>query len=103
MIVRPCAIILRVLLSDSITPTHKIFHDQSPNFHGSAISLLKGLCVCLYSGSVVRLASRGEEEVTILGIDDYGYLRVRTNKTQELLSLQPDGNTFDIMKGLIAI
>ena len=49
------------------------------------------------------LASQEEEEVTILGIDDYGYLRVRTNKMQELLSLQPDGNTFDIMKGLIAI
>jgi biotin--protein ligase len=61
------------------------------------------LCVCLFnSGSVVRLASRGEEAATILGIDDYGYLQVRTNKTQELLSLQPDGNTFDIMKGLIA-
>ena len=60
------------------------------------------MSVYYYSGSVVRLASRGEEEVTILGIDDYGYLRVRTNKTQELLSLQPDGNTFDIMKGLIA-
>ena len=60
------------------------------------------VCVSLSSGSVVRLSSRDEEEVTILGIDDYGYLRVRTNKTQELLSLQPDGNTFDIMKGLIA-
>ena len=55
-----------------------------------------------FSGSVVRLASQGNEEVTILGIDDYGYLRVRTNRTKEVLSLQPDGNTFDIMKGLIA-
>ena len=50
----------------------------------------------------MRLSSHNDEEVTILGIDDYGYLRVRTNKTRELLSLHPDGNTFDIMKGLIA-
>ena len=64
--------------------------------------LCSNIFFCSSSGSVVRLASRDNEEVTILGIDDYGYLRVRTNKTQELLSLHPDGNTFDIMKGLIA-
>lgn len=57
---------------------------------------------CLFSGSVVRLASQGNEEVTILGIDVFGYLRVETNRSKEVLSLQPDGNTFDIMKGLIA-
>ena len=51
---------------------------------------------------MVRRASHGDEEVTILGIVGYGYLRVRTNRTKEVLSLQPDGNTFDIMKGLIA-
>ena len=50
----------------------------------------------------MRLASQGNEEVTILGIDSYGYLRVKTNESKEVLSLQPDGNTFDIMKGLIA-
>ena len=54
------------------------------------------------SGAVVRLASQANEEVTILGIDNYGYLRVETNRSKEVLSLQPDGNTFDIMKGLIA-
>ena len=51
---------------------------------------------------MVRLASQDDEEVTILGIDSYGYLRVESKKSREVLSLQPDGNTFDIMKGLIA-
>lgn len=46
------------------------------------------------------LASHGEEEVTVLGLDKYGYLRVRREGGGQL-SLQPDGNSFDIMKGLI--
>ena len=46
----------------------------------------------------MKLASRGHEEVVIVGIDEYGYLRVQCKNGQEL-SLQPDGNTFDIMKG----
>ena len=54
------------------------------------------------SGTTVKLASRGHEEVVIVGIDEYGYLRVQCKNGQEL-SLQPDGNTFDIMKGLIAM
>lgn len=66
------------------------------------ILILFVIHLSISSGSVVRLSSHNDEEVTILGIDDYGYLRVRTNKTRELLSLQHDGNTFDIMKGLIA-
>ena len=44
--------------------------------------------------------ARQSEPVTITGIDEYGYLRVRTT-TGDTLTVQPDGNTFDIMKGLI--
>ena len=54
------------------------------------------------SGSKVRLTSQGNKEVKIVGIDDYGYLKVIT-KEGEMQTLQPDGNTFDIMKGLIMI
>ena len=50
----------------------------------------------------MRLISQGNREVKIVGIDEYGYLKVVT-KEGETLMLQPDGNTFDIMKGLIAI
>ena len=37
-----------------------------------------------------------------MGIDEFGYLRVKCTSGEEL-SLQPDGNSFDIMKGLIAM
>ena len=56
----------------------------------------------LHSNSVVKLASRGDEEVVIVGISEYGYLQVRT-QTGELLTLQPDGNSFDIIKNLIVM
>ena len=51
---------------------------------------------------VVQLASRGNEEVTVRGIDEYGYLRVLT-KSGEELTLRPDGNSFDIMRNLIVM
>lgn len=47
-------------------------------------------------------ATEGESvSARITGIDEFGYLRVRDNHRGESLTLQPDGNTFDIMKGLI--
>ena len=66
-------------------------------FHLGWCSLELVSCI----GITVKLASRGHE-VVIVGIDEYGYLRVQCKNEQEL-SLQPDGNTFDIMKGLIAM
>lgn len=38
---------------------------------------------------------------TIIGIDDYGYLLVK-QPDQEPESVHPDGNTFDILRGLIS-
>ncbi|XP_054733910.1 biotin--protein ligase [Anastrepha obliqua] len=41
-----------------------------------------------------------KEEATVIGIDDVGYLRVRTiDGTIE--TVQPDGNSFDMLQGLI--
>ncbi len=57
----------------------------------------------LYSGSVVRLGNYGDAEAVITGIDQYGYLLVRRREDGHELSLQPDGNSFDIMRGLIAM
>lgn len=50
----------------------------------------------------MKLASRGNEEVVIIGISEYGYLQVLT-QTGEVLTLQPDGNSFDIIKNLIVL
>ncbi|OAD57207.1 Biotin--protein ligase [Eufriesea mexicana] len=57
----------------------------------------------LHSNTHVKVlsASGTSENVTILGIDDYGYLRVR-GEDRTILTVHPDGNTFDSLKGLIA-
>ena len=54
------------------------------------------------SGAVVQLASRANEEVTVKGIDKFGYLKVSTHSGEEL-TLRPDGNSFDIMNNLIVM
>lgn len=40
------------------------------------------------------------EEVKILGIDSYGFLEVQ-GQNGNIFTVQPDGNSFDIFKGLI--
>ena len=45
---------------------------------------------------------KDKEEVMIIGLDEFGFLLVKT-KSGKLLSVQPDGNTFDMLKNLIAI
>ena len=41
-------------------------------------------------------------EANVLGIDDFGYLKVQT-RDGEIISLQPDGNSFDMMTNMISI
>ncbi|VEN62869.1 unnamed protein product [Callosobruchus maculatus] len=48
----------------------------------------------------VSTASGDSEYVKIIGIDDYGYLKVRS-PNGSIASVQPDGNTFDMLRGLI--
>ena len=43
-----------------------------------------------------------DEEVIVRGLDPNGFLLVETNNG-DILSLQPDGNSFDMMQGLITI
>ncbi|XP_058116517.1 biotin--protein ligase [Anopheles ziemanni] len=38
---------------------------------------------------------------TIVGIDDYGFLVVKKQPSGETVSVHPDGNSFDMMQGLI--
>ena len=42
------------------------------------------------------------EDVTIKGLDDFGFLLAQT-KSGKSLSVQPDGNSFDMLRNLIAI
>lgn len=64
----------------------------------------------LHSNQIVTLSSHGNVRTKICGItEDYGLLiakELKPNSTNEytgaVYNLQPDGNTFDIFKGLIA-
>ncbi|XP_064549702.1 biotin--protein ligase isoform X3 [Drosophila montana] len=48
----------------------------------------------------ICLQNDQEKEATIIGIDDFGFLKVKlANGTIE--TVQPDGNSFDMLKGLI--
>ncbi|XP_053994317.1 biotin--protein ligase isoform X3 [Hylaeus volcanicus] len=56
----------------------------------------------IHYGQTVKVTSpQGvTKEAKILGIDDYGYLRVR-EEDGSISTVHPDGNTFDSLKGLI--
>ncbi|XP_065202464.1 biotin--protein ligase [Planococcus citri] len=41
------------------------------------------------------------QTATIIGLDDYGFLKVRGEKG-DIFSVHPDGNSFDMLQGLIA-
>ncbi|XP_028414623.1 biotin--protein ligase-like [Dendronephthya gigantea] len=56
----------------------------------------------LHSDAKVNLGNESGEKVTIKGLDDMGYLSV-VNTLNEVLSVQPDGNSFDMMRNLITI
>ncbi|XP_055847706.1 biotin--protein ligase isoform X2 [Episyrphus balteatus] len=42
-----------------------------------------------------------KEQATIIGIDEFGFLKIKTKKNNKVTSVQPDGNSFDMLKGLI--
>ncbi|CAH1776897.1 unnamed protein product, partial [Owenia fusiformis] len=56
----------------------------------------------LHSGVVVKVEQTGQE-ATVVGIDEHGYLSVMPHGSHKSVSLQPDGNSFDIMKNLIIL
>lgn len=59
------------------------------------------VCIFFRDSNVTVVKQNGESEnVVIKGIDDFGYLLVEDGKGNRF-SLHPDGNTFDLLKGLI--
>ncbi|XP_062122556.1 biotin--protein ligase isoform X1 [Drosophila sulfurigaster albostrigata] len=48
----------------------------------------------------ICLQNDQEKEATVVGIDDYGFLKVRL-ANGAIETVQPDGNSFDMMQGLI--
>jgi biotin--protein ligase len=56
----------------------------------------------ILSDSTVKvMSSSGQEKsAKILGIDEYGFLKIRLDNNV-IESVQPDGNSFDMLRGLI--
>ncbi|KZC12067.1 Biotin--protein ligase [Dufourea novaeangliae] len=56
----------------------------------------------IHTDQEVKIVSRSDasQNVKILGIDEYGYLRVRGDDGN-IFTVHPDGNSFDCLKGLI--
>lgn len=54
----------------------------------------------LHGGSSVRLWSEDGPSARVLGLDDCGFLQVEC-VDGDVVSLQPDGNSFDMMKNLL--
>ncbi|KAJ8026735.1 Biotin--protein ligase [Holothuria leucospilota] len=54
----------------------------------------------LHSDMKVHLEKEDGPQVTVIGLDGSGYLEVKDEKGK-LISLQPDGNSFDMLKNLI--
>lgn len=64
-------------------------------------SYLNNVFVLFRNANVTVVKRNGESEnVVIKGIDDFGYLLTEDGKGNKF-SLHPDGNTFDLLKGLI--
>ncbi|XP_014667415.1 PREDICTED: biotin--protein ligase-like [Priapulus caudatus] len=53
-------------------------------------------------GVTVTLADHGLQQVTVEGLDEYGYLVVRT-RLGDTISVQPDGNSFDMLHRVISV
>ncbi|XP_028278063.1 biotin--protein ligase isoform X2 [Parambassis ranga] len=56
----------------------------------------------LHSGTQVHLWSEEGPEAQVVGLDHNGFLQVHS-KEQGVISVEPDGNSFDMLKNLIVI
>nr|XP_057942159.1 biotin--protein ligase [Doryrhamphus excisus] len=56
----------------------------------------------LHSGARVRLWSEDGLEAEVVGLDSNGFLQVHS-KEEGIVSVEPDGNSFDMMKNLVVI
>ncbi|MBN3270405.1 BPL1 ligase, partial [Polyodon spathula] len=54
----------------------------------------------VHSGTQVRLWSEQGPQACVVGLDDCGFLQVESEE-QGVVSVQPDGNSFDMLRNLI--
>lgn len=51
--------------------------------------------------SIMDKEDNTKEKVIIRGLDENGFLEVRSKQNGQIFSVHDDGNTFDMLKGLI--
>lgn len=56
----------------------------------------------VFSGTQVRLWSEDGLQADVVGLDHNGFLQVY-NSENGMVSLEPDGNSFDMLKNLVVI
>ncbi|MBN3297921.1 BPL1 ligase, partial [Amia calva] len=86
------------LIARSVTVLEQLiasFQEQGPE---GVVSLYYKRWV--HSGTQVRLGSETGPQVAVVGLDDNGFLQVESQE-QGVVSVQPDGNSFDMLKNLI--
>ncbi|KAM9254180.1 biotin--protein ligase isoform 1-T1 [Dugong dugon] len=86
------------LIARTVTQLEKLidtFQDKGPN---GVLPLYYKYWV--HSGQQVHLGSMEGPEVSIVGLDDSGFLQVH-QEGSEVVTVHPDGNSFDMLKNLI--
>ena len=57
----------------------------------------------LKSNQKVKVKQLNDEFVVVVGINFYGYLKVKSLSNGQIYYLQPDGNRFDMMENMIVL
>ncbi|XP_067897254.1 biotin--protein ligase isoform X2 [Heterodontus francisci] len=55
----------------------------------------------VHSGTQVRLWKEDGPAAWVVGLDDSGFLQVRQEDDDDIVTVQPDGNSFDMLRNLI--
>ncbi|CAH1228588.1 HLCS [Branchiostoma lanceolatum] len=88
------------LIARAVTTMEDLVQEFQDN--GSDNFLQRYYSRWLHSEQKVHLSSEAGPQATILGLDDSGFLSV-VKDGGEIVSVQPDGNTFDMLRNLITI
>ena len=88
-----------VLLARTLNSLEKILEKCSQGQFSEVESLYYRYW--LHGGHQIRVRDKdSEQSVTVLGIDQFGFLRVR-GSDDSVFSVMDDGNSFDMMQGLV--
>ncbi|EDO41056.1 predicted protein, partial [Nematostella vectensis] len=93
-------ICLEMVLARTVNCMEKLISEFQE--HGKGPFLEKYYKRWLHSGSKVSINFGKPESGTIMGLDEFGFLSVEKD-SGEVCSVQPDGNTFDMLKNLIQV